>query len=249
LILAVVGCVSPRTKERELPPPPASASNDAGSDAAISGLPLTPEREPGAYRKALDGALRSTIPAMPEPRFWEMVAQINWAKHARSENVDVEPLGAALASAASIEDVHAAWSRAVKLKLELEKHLEEWERTTSKHFDLSDDRFGDLCAHIIGLGQGELARVRTNPELALRRAKRGEFRENFFYVFQDALGRYTDAKVVAALRAHAQIRPWDGGQPLPPDAVLVEHPVEGLGVVVAHKRQVVFARGAVTVAN
>jgi hypothetical protein len=46
---------------------------------------------------------------------------------------------------------------------------------------VGDDSFGDLLAHIIGLGKAEYERVLANPKLAQARVDAGDFVESFSY--------------------------------------------------------------------
>jgi hypothetical protein len=46
---------------------------------------------------------------------------------------------------------------------------------------LGDDSFGDLCAHIIGLGKEVFEKEVANPDLILKRAKAYDFEESFAY--------------------------------------------------------------------
>jgi hypothetical protein len=47
--------------------------------------------------------------------------------------------------------------------------------------DLGGDSFGDLIAHIVGLGKREFDAVMRNPQRAIDRAHRGDFKESFAY--------------------------------------------------------------------
>lgn len=48
---------------------------------------------------------------------------------------------------------------------------------------VSDDGFGDLCAHIVGLGRAAIEAVVADPQLAVRRAAKRDYVESFAYVF------------------------------------------------------------------
>jgi hypothetical protein len=143
----------------------------------------------------------------------------------------------------SIEECLAARNTAYDLKSRLRTRIEAWENTSDQRISLGDDSFGDLLAHIVGLGRDEFAHVMATPKLAQERAQRGDFAENFMYVFNEAELRYEKTVIVVALQTRLPVLPWDGLTRLPLDAGLVDHQVEGLGVVETDPRRVVFARG------
>lgn len=53
------------------------------------------------------------------------------------------------------------------------------------YYEVSDDEFWDLSAHIVGLGKKEFDKICKNPELAKELAINGDYFENFEYIFQD----------------------------------------------------------------
>ena len=73
-----------------------------------------------------------------------------------------------------------------KLK-EIEEVLNNYAATQPKgrrsFWGLGDDSFWDLRAHIIGLGENFYLRVLNDPSIAKEMADKGDFKENFGYIF------------------------------------------------------------------
>ena len=68
-----------------------------------------------------------------------------------------------------------------KFKTVLDDKINQWERKSDKRLPLGDDGFSDLVSHIIGLGSKEYWKVMRDPELALKRAESGDYKESFSY--------------------------------------------------------------------
>jgi hypothetical protein len=199
---------------------------------------LVAPKDDGDFRRLAGYALSRVAPKMPEERFWALVERIGWA----DESVGHEARGKALAGELDVLETTSASSALYRLTGRLRTRLEEWEEESQKHIPCGDDRFSDLCNHIVGLGRAEYERVWENPALALERAERRAFRESFAYVFIAAAAAYSDEAYIEALRREASPRPFDPER-LEEDAV-VEHPRFGVGVVYkGETTRVVFSQG------
>lgn len=129
-----------------------------------------------------------TATAMPESDFWKIVDDLGWGTRTTDYKVIKKQLLRNLSpnQAASLQTTFA------QMQGKLYKALTAWEENgdtwmeTGKHgnprsFGLGDDSFGDLIAHIIGMGKREFAAVLKNPQLAHDRARKNAFKESFSY--------------------------------------------------------------------
>jgi hypothetical protein len=109
--------------------------------------------------------------------FWTEVAAIGWSKKAKLDPAKVKrklmekwtPEKAELMLKTFMALEHALYDK-------LDKEVE----------GLGDDGFGDLLAHIIGLGREEFHATLNDPKRAKRRAERGDFTESFSYCLPTA---------------------------------------------------------------
>lgn len=68
---------------------------------------------------------------------------------------------------------------------ELYAAVEKYE-TTGKSLEIgSDDRMSDLTHHVVGLGKDEFDACMANPILLEKRYNKGDYKESFFYCFQE----------------------------------------------------------------
>lgn len=139
-----------------------------------------------ALRPRLIQALTST--AMPEAEFWKIVDDLGWG----TKTTDYKGLKKHLLRNLSPNQAAAMQTTFAQLRGKLYRTLTEWEEEgdtwleTGKHgnprsFGLGDDSFGDLIAHIIGMGKQEFFAVLKNPQKALDRARKDAYKESFSY--------------------------------------------------------------------
>lgn len=186
---------------------------------------LVPSEEHWSFERCAGFYLAAVMPPMPEDRFWDLTEHIGW--RARPS---IAGAGARLAKMLRLVDCVAAANQARRQGALLRDFLEAWERDSGKQLSLADDAYMHLVHHLVGLGQGEVHRIRLDPTLALRRAQRGSFRASFLSVFQAAEQAYPRAAWQEALHAAGAPVPWRdpaGSE----DGALVEHPEHGLGLV------------------
>jgi len=110
-------------------------------------------------------------PAEIIQEFWDKVAQIGWGTKTTDYGTIKRDLLKAWTpeKAEKMSDVFGMLSNALYVKCD-------------KVVDgVGDDSFGDLRAHIIGLGREEFNRVMENPKLAQERINKGDYKESFSY--------------------------------------------------------------------
>jgi hypothetical protein len=204
---------------------------------------LVPSSESFSFASVSLTEVAAAAPAMPLEQFWKLVQEIDWPHH--SEREQRQARSAWLRARVSMADALAAGNRARQLQSELQRRIETWEKRKGGSIGLGDDLFGDLCAHIVGLGKAEYQRVSSNPALAKARATSGDFRENFNYVFSAARDLYPRAELIQSVRQSLHPRPFSA-QPPWVDRQPVEHPRFGLGFVFKETRdswRVIFEGG------
>lgn len=136
---------------------------------------------------------------MTRDEYWTIVESVNWAELSsksdsgvivedRSYEVGKRRLLKALPTLA---DSQAFSAQHVLVTEKLYAYFTEWVNEIDGDFrgnrttDLGDDSFGDLIAHIIGLGWEEYERVFENPRVMQKRGLDYDFTESFAYCLPD----------------------------------------------------------------
>jgi len=156
-------------------------------------------------------AARSRVAAMGESDFWSLIEPYGWGTKSRNYKAIKKDLMGKL-SPDEAEELGATYR---KLSNKLYKVLD------GVVEGLGDDGFGDLIAHIIGMGRREYEAVLKDPELGAVRANAGDFGESFAYALPGKhdyeslnVGKYVvwAQKVVdaygAVLKADEDDIPW-----------------------------------------
>jgi|GEM_PF-2454565 len=154
----------------------------------------------------LRGSLLQVIAsgAMPEPEFWEIVDGLGWG----TKTTDYKALKKHLLRNLSPNQADGMRTTFSQMSGKLYRVLTKWEeagdtgdgaggirtpavsfrtwletgkRGNPREFGLGDDSFGDLLAHIIGMGKREYEAVLKNPQRALDRARSDGYKESFAY--------------------------------------------------------------------
>ena len=113
---------------------------------------------------------------MSPAQFWTAVDQARWGQdygYDRIKDFFLERF--------SQEETEAFRETFNDLKRALGDELSQWAKDEDKSFNLGDDSWGDLLAHIIGLGKREYEATMRDPSRALNRERRGDYKESFVY--------------------------------------------------------------------
>lgn len=138
--------------------------------------------------------LGARVPALAEDEAWDAIEGVGWAGGA-----PIGTLAAALAARVPVRTVHALVARVWDLAGALEARLRAFEQHTGRGLPCSDDAFGDLVHHVIGLGRAEYAATHADPGRAERRALARDFRASFVHVLLAAAEQYPPDAVLAAM--------------------------------------------------
>lgn len=116
-------------------------------------------------------------PKMPLDEFWKVVKELNWGHKSDGpdKTTDYTAMKRALMQKfdrAGAERLHNTFDA---VRSPLYKALDKEVSGTG------DDGFGDLLAHIIGLGKEEYERNLANPKLAQERVNKHRYEESFSY--------------------------------------------------------------------
>lgn len=124
--------------------------------------------------------MTTTTPVFTDEQFWAKVAQMGWPKLSSQSPAKVKTQ--AIRSGFWTPELAAQFRTIFSSKMaKLSRVIEAWELEQNESIGCGDDSFSDLRAHIIGLGQDEFTRVVANPELAYKRAMKGQYAESFTY--------------------------------------------------------------------
>lgn len=126
---------------------------------------------------------------MEDSKFWSIVHQVDWPNICDSKrpyDIGKERMKKFLPTVEVMSEFRNSFDAKTNC---LYTKLMEWENKgecwhsggNERSFGLGDDSFGDLIAHIVGLGQAEFEAVLAKPELAHSRARKHEFVESFSY--------------------------------------------------------------------
>ncbi len=141
----------------------------------LAGVDAKSERD---ARAAAWRTMSESYGALDEARFWEVVAEIDWAD---AEN---EPMAGVVLAALGATGVVAFSARRLVLAGRLEERLLDWENATGERIEAGDDSFRDLINHLIGLGREAYERALADPASVRARARARDYRESFAYVEQ-----------------------------------------------------------------
>ena len=113
-------------------------------------------------------------------KYWKIIKSLRWVKDGNYTRISKE-----LLSKYSLEEISKLQKFVREKRDKLCKKLNKYALSKGDidYYDVSDDGFWDLTAHIVGLGQNEFEKVMKNPELARKRALNGDYEENFEYIF------------------------------------------------------------------
>ena len=120
-----------------------------------------------------------------EKTMWEAIESIGWGTGPEKLKSDVVKSG--LLREWDREFARQVLDFVSDRESQLYERLEDWSDQNDKEFGIGDDSFGDLLAHIVGLGQLEFKAVMEDPQKALDRANAKDgtpasYVENFTYV-------------------------------------------------------------------
>ena len=113
---------------------------------------------------------------MSTSNFWTAVDQAGWGRHKDYNKVKEFMLERFTQREA--EEFRATFN---DLQSKLSRTLDRWADENDIDWGLGDDSWGDLLAHIIGLGKREYEATMRDPQKALDRANRNDYRESFAY--------------------------------------------------------------------
>ena len=114
--------------------------------------------------------------------YWKIINQCNWGMDFDCDRIKDFLINYYTKS--ERRELHDFCRKKIKkLYRTFEKYSLEKFGDKYSNFYVSDDGMSDLTAHIVGLGEEEYNKVIKNPELARKRAKNREYKENFMYSF------------------------------------------------------------------
>jgi hypothetical protein len=114
---------------------------------------------------------------MGDREFWKLTEPYGWG----TKTTDSKVIKKSLMGKLSLDEAEALEDAFRALSSKLYKALMAYEAKSGDDFGLGDDGFGDLIAHIIGMGKKEYEAVLKNPDLAMQRAHKSAFKESFSY--------------------------------------------------------------------
>ena len=122
-------------------------------------------------------ATQPRVAAMSETEFWRLIEPYGWGtKTTNSDAIEKNLMGII-----TPDEADALQETFSKLKGELSRAITRYEKQNDVSVGLGDDGFGDLLAHIVGMGRKEYEATLRDPQLAIDRAKANKFKESFAY--------------------------------------------------------------------
>ena len=121
-------------------------------------------------------------------KFWEIVKLANWGVASKSKDWKSGKMTVQRTlrrELTTVEDLKSFQETFYVLKNKLGRTITQFERKNAEQCGTGDDSFGDLCCHIVGLGQEVYEAELAAPLLAVRRAQRGDYVESFGYCIPD----------------------------------------------------------------
>jgi hypothetical protein len=121
---------------------------------------------------------------MTEQTFWSIVAELGWG----TTTTDYKAIEKVLMKRLTREEAEAMRAHLDAAESRVYKALDQWQREGDydSRYMGSDDGFGDLIAHIVGLGREEVDAVIADPARAKKRYDASDFRESFSYAIPSA---------------------------------------------------------------
>lgn len=116
---------------------------------------------------------------LTDDKCWEILESVKWGTDYKT--IDDTAVKFALAHRLGEEDAECLWRFFQRQTARVSTAINKWERATNNSVDLGDDSFGDLCAHIVGMGRAMVDEVVAQPEVAYALAVSGKFGESFAY--------------------------------------------------------------------
>lgn len=137
----------------------------------------------GTYRGQLNCTAdrpSTSVDPMPLDEFWAHVEACDWAA-----DFDSDRCKAILMNRLDRRQAKAFDRRSDTLRGQFEQKFTQWSQETGKDPDLWGDGWSDFLAHVVGLGRTVYEAEHADSELAYKRARMSDFRENFCYSIPD----------------------------------------------------------------
>lgn len=115
---------------------------------------------------------------LSEVNVWAMIEGLGWGR----KTTDHRKLKAELMSKLTADQAEEFGKIVSRLEGTLGRAITKWSRDNDVEFDLGGDSWGDMLAHIVGLGRREYMATLKDPSRAYERAQKGDFAESFDYV-------------------------------------------------------------------
>ena len=118
---------------------------------------------------------------MHEKLMWEHIFNIGWGV----KSLNYKELKKRISENYSDKEIKRIKEFAVFKRRELKKVLNDFEKNIGipNYYNVSDDGFWDLTAHIVGLGKERYNSVINDPVIAREIVINNMYRENFEYIF------------------------------------------------------------------
>lgn len=120
--------------------------------------------------------LRLFTARMSESEFWKIVDDMGWGK-----SYDYKAMQKKLLRSMTPEEIDEFHDMFEKLRGKVDRAVIEYRNEHDPGAYVSGDGFGDLTAHIIGLGKREYDAVMRDPSKGWKRYQDGDYRESFSY--------------------------------------------------------------------
>jgi hypothetical protein len=120
---------------------------------------------------------KAKVKAMTEAAFWRITEPYGWGTKTTNDKRILKDLTKKLSPEEAIE-LRGTYRH---LYDKLSNAVEAYEAKHRVYTELGDDSFGDLIAHIIGMGKAEYHAALRSPARAIARARKHDFKESFAY--------------------------------------------------------------------